>query len=274
MSPSELLFKLKNLPANSPITAEHIISILGALQAPQVISNQEGAYSTWDKEKQINTETLAEWIGESPNRLKQWRYDGYGPKFLKKEKHVAYKVGDVRDWIASRTVQSTTQADKLSFVSAFDNCFVEPIIYHDEQPYSLFESIELLSNDSETNITGFELFITNEKIITSYMNSNFNELENVIDINQKQTYFINGIEQKGTLAHVVAKFPSDNLGEWLPSLLNKGLNFSVVDSNGIQALEFADDNLKTYLSKRELMLKLSSKLPMKNTKGKTEKQQF
>lgn len=35
MTPSELEYKLKNLPPNTPITAEHIIAILGALQAPQ-----------------------------------------------------------------------------------------------------------------------------------------------------------------------------------------------------------------------------------------------
>ena len=263
MSPSELLYKLKNLPANAPVTAEHIIAILGSLQAPQVVSNQEGAYSTWDKEKQINTETLSEWIGEQPNRLKQWRYDGHGPKFLKKDKHVTYKVGDVRDWIASRTVQSTTQADKLSFVSSFENCFVEPIIYHDNLPFSLFESIEILSHDGEINITGFEIFITNEHITTSYMNSDFEELENVVDINKNQTYFFNGIKQSGTVAHVIAEHNLSDMGEWLPSLLDKGLNFDSLNGNGIKAIDLADENLKNYLSKRDLMLKLSRKFPEK-----------
>ena len=112
MTPSELEYKLKNLPPNTPITAEHIIAILGALQAPQTISNQPGAYSTWDNEQLINPEILSQWIGESTNRLKQWRFDGVGPKFVSKAKHVSYKVGDVRDWLNSRTVQSTTEADK------------------------------------------------------------------------------------------------------------------------------------------------------------------
>lgn len=161
MTPSELEYKLKNLPPNTPITAEHIIAILGALQAPQIISNQEGAYSSWDNDKLIDTDTLAEWIGEIPSRLKKWRVDGLGPKFISKAKHVAYRVGDVREWLKSRTVQSTTQADRLSFVSAFDNCLVAPTIYHDEQPYTLFESIELFgSSNGEINITSFEVLIT------------------------------------------------------------------------------------------------------------------
>ncbi|WP_428147018.1 hypothetical protein [Delftia acidovorans] len=266
MTPTELLFKLKNLPSETPITAEHIIAILGSLQAPQTVNHQAGAYSTWDNDKLIDTETLSEWIGEIPSRLKKWRVDGVGPKFISKAKHVAYRVGDVRDWLASRTVQSTTQADRLSFVSAFDDCFVEPTIYHDQQPYSLFESIELFGKDAETNITGFELFITKDDIATLYMQGNFDALENLSNINEQQTYFINGEKQQGTLAHLIARHTAENMQEWMPFLLNQGLDFSAKDGNGKTAFECADDTIKNYLSKRDLMLKLSNKLP---TKGKS-----
>lgn len=266
MTPTELLFKLKNLPSETPITAEHIIAILGAMQAPQTVNHQAGAYSTWDNDKLINTETLAEWIGEIPSRLNKWRVDGVGPKFISKAKHIAYRVGDVRDWIASRTVQSTTQADRLSFVSAFDDCFVEPTVYHDQQPYSLFESIALFGNDDETTITGFELFITKDHLASLYMQCNFDALDGVENINERQIYFINGIEQQGNLAHVIAQHTQKDMQEWLPSLLNQGLDFSAKDNNGKTAFEHADESIKNYLSKRDLMLKLSEKL---ETKGKS-----
>lgn len=68
-----------------------------------VNSSQSFAYSMWDCDKLIDTETLAEWIDEIPSRLNKWRVDGIGPKFVAKAKHVAYRVGDVRDWIASMT---------------------------------------------------------------------------------------------------------------------------------------------------------------------------
>lgn len=111
MTPSELQYKLKSLPPNTPITAEQMIEVLGALEKTNAES-QMHAYSTWDNEQLINPEILSQWIGESTNRLKQWRFDGVGPKFVSKAKHVSYKVGDVRDWLNSRTVQSTTEADK------------------------------------------------------------------------------------------------------------------------------------------------------------------
>ena len=261
MTPTELLFKLKNLPTDTPITAEHIVAILGSLQAPQTVTKQDASYSTWDNDKLINTETLAEWIGEIPSRLNKWRVDGIGPKFISKAKHVAYRVGDVRDWIASRTVQSTTQADSLSFVSAFDGCFVEPTIYHDQQPYSLFESIELFSeSNGETNITGFEVLVTSDPLATAYLSGNLESLLKTDNINQPLSYFTNGVPNSGTLAHLMAKKSVDGLNEYLPDFLDMGLDFSKEDGNGRTAKEYGNDYLNNYLSKRELMLKLTEKL--------------
>lgn len=271
MTPTELLFKLKGLPPDTPITAEHIVLILGSLQAPQTITNQPGAYSTWDNDKYIDTETLAEWIGEPTERLKKWRLDGLGPKFVKKPKHIAYRVGDVRDWMNSRTVQSTTQADKLSFVSAFDDCFVEPIVYHDQQPYSLFESIELFGSNDETNITGFELFITKDEIATLYMSGNFDQLDKVEDLNQKQTYFINGQEQQGTLAHLIAKYPSQFIQEHIGFMVDKGLDFDSEDSNGMKAIDCTNDFIKNILSKKSLFEKFSEKFNLNSSNQKRQK---
>ncbi|HAU4290824.1 TPA: hypothetical protein ACQVKY_005622 [Serratia marcescens] len=264
MTPSELEYKLKNLPPNTPITAEHIIAILGALQAPQIISNQEGAYSSWDNDKLIDTDTLAEWIGEIPSRLKKWRVDGLGPKFISKAKHVAYRVGDVREWLKSRTVQSTTQADRLSFVSAFDNCLVAPTIYHDEQPYTLFESIELFGSNGEINITGFEVLITADPLAMSYLNGNLDDLLKTDDLNKPLSYFINGQAQGGTLAHLMAKTPAAGLNDYLPELLDSGLDFSRKDNEDKTALEYGNDHMNNYLEKRAMMLRFQSKFPKKN----------
>jgi hypothetical protein len=263
MTPSEVFFKLKNLPADTPITAEHIIAILGSLQAPQIIAKQDASYSTWDNDKLINTETLSEWIGEIPSRLNKWRVDGIGPKFISKARHVAYRVGDVRDWIASRTVQSTTQADSLSFATAFDSCFVEPTIYHQQEPYTLFDSIELLNTNGETSITGFEVFMTKDPLATVYLQGDFEAVEQAQDLNAQLTWFSNGKEQQGTLAHVIAKHTADDPQEWLPPLLNRGLNFTAKDSNGRTAFDCTNDFLKNYLSKRDMMLKFSGKFPPK-----------
>lgn len=263
MTPSELEYKLKSLPPNTPITAEHIIAILGALQGPQIISNNAGAYSAWDNDKLIDTDTLSEWIGEIPNRLKKWRVDGAGPKFISKAKHVAYRVGDVRDWLKSRTVQSTTQADRLSFVSGFGGCFVDPVIYHDDQPYTLFESIELFGKDDDTNITGFEVLVTADPLAIAYMNGNLDDLLMTDDLNKVLSYFINGVEQRGTLAHLIAKNPAVSINEYLPELLESGLIFSNEDVTGKTALDYDNHEINSYLDKRDMMLRFQSKFPSK-----------
>lgn len=264
MTPSELEFKLKSLPPNTPITAEHIIAILGALQAPQVISNNAGAYSTWDNEKLIDTETLGEWIGEIPERLNKWRVDGDGPQFVKNKKHVKYRVGDVRDWIKARTVKNTTQADKLTFASAFDDCLVAPTIYHDDEPFTLFESIEIFGRDDETNITGFEVLITNDPQAIAYMQSDLDTVAASHDLNKVLSYFVNGNEQQGTLAHLIARNPAQSLNEYLPELLDNGLNFSEKDGHGRTAIEYGNQELNNYLEKRAMMQKFSAKFPAKN----------
>lgn len=263
MTPSEVFFKLKNLPADTPITAEHIIAILGSLQAPQIIAKQDASYSTWDNDKLINTETLSEWIGEIPSRLNKWRVDGIGPKFISKARHVAYRVGDVRDWIASRTVQSTTQADSLSFATAFDSCLVAPTIYHDAEPYTLFESIELFEGNAEVNITGIEILVTNAPLALAYLNGNLDEVLKTKDLNQSLIWFINGKEQQGTLAHLMARSPAEGLNDYLPELLEAGLSFNTMNSNGMTALECSSDYLKNYLSKREMMKEFSDRFPAK-----------
>lgn len=197
--------------------------------------------------------------------MNKWRVDGIGPKFISKAKHVAYRVGDVRDWIASRTVQSTTQADSLSFVSAFDGCFVEPTIYHDQQPYSLFDSIELFSeSNGETNITGFEVLVTSAPLATDYLNGNLESLLKTDNINQLLNYFTNGAPQSGTLAHLMAKKSIDGLNEYLPDFLDIGLDFSKEDGAGKTAKEYGNEYLNYYLSKRELMLNLAQKFENKN----------
>ena len=114
MTPSELLYILRSLPADKPMTVEEVVNLVSALQPSRTEPDHQAAYSTWDNDKLIDTETLAEWIGEQPKLLRQWRMDGVGPKYISKPKHVSYRVGDVRNWLMSRTVLSTTQADRKS----------------------------------------------------------------------------------------------------------------------------------------------------------------
>ncbi len=119
MTPSELLYILDRLPADTPMTVEQVVNLLSSLQPAKTEPDHKEAYSAWDNDKLIDTKTLAVWIGERPELLARWRYEGKGPKFISKPRYISYRVGDVRKWLNSRTVQSTTEADHKLIATKF-----------------------------------------------------------------------------------------------------------------------------------------------------------
>ena len=55
------------------------------------------------------------------------------------------------------------------------------------------------------------------------------------------------------------------MAEWLPHLLDLGLNFELKDNNEKTAFEYENDSLNDYIRKRELMLSFQSKFGQKKT---------
>ncbi len=102
MTPSDFQEQLSQLPSDTPITAQHILAILAALQ-PKPARDQN--YSQWDNQKIIDQDTLAEWLGESPRTIEKWReVPGKGPAFIKRQgKNVRYREEDVRNWFKKNT---------------------------------------------------------------------------------------------------------------------------------------------------------------------------
>jgi hypothetical protein len=69
---------------------------------------------------------------------------GNGPKFVKNPKSVRYRVGDVRDWIAHNTVQSTREpTTRLSRFGDMWDCFDDPVpaIIINNVPMGFFRSL-------------------------------------------------------------------------------------------------------------------------------------
>jgi hypothetical protein len=121
MTPSEFLYHLKKLPADTPMTATHVAAILETL-TPLLKHQPQTDFDSLPNSKLIDEDALAEWLDESPSSLQKWRLKGDGPKFVKGPKSVRYAVGAVRDWIASRTVISTTEA-QVKGLSKLENLF-------------------------------------------------------------------------------------------------------------------------------------------------------
>lgn len=136
---NEALYKLKKLPKDTTLTAEHILAIIDALEKSQAPKND----SKGKTEDLINEQELADWLGESVSSIQKWRVSGKGPKFIKKPKGVGYRPSDVEAWLESRTVASTTEATMkgIGFIAAI------PVFHHtingQQVRLSLEESVKL-----------------------------------------------------------------------------------------------------------------------------------
>ncbi len=51
---------------------------------------------------------VAAYLGVPELTLKEWRYKGKGPRFVKVGKHVRYRWPDIEDWIRQQSVTSRT----------------------------------------------------------------------------------------------------------------------------------------------------------------------
>ncbi|MBL0941392.1 MAG: helix-turn-helix domain-containing protein [Alphaproteobacteria bacterium] len=59
----------------------------------------------------LTSERLAERWSITPATLKQWRWNGRGPHFLKIGGRVLYRVEDVEDFESQKLRQNTSQTD-------------------------------------------------------------------------------------------------------------------------------------------------------------------
>ena len=57
----------------------------------------------------LTTKPLAERLGVTEGCLAKWRITGEGPAFVRIGRRIAYRPEAVNDWLASRTVNSTSQ---------------------------------------------------------------------------------------------------------------------------------------------------------------------
>lgn len=61
-------------------------------------------------EKLLSTEDVAEVIGRPPRTLRQWRYLGIGPKYLKVGATVRYRARDVEAWLRAQEQEPAARA--------------------------------------------------------------------------------------------------------------------------------------------------------------------
>jgi predicted DNA-binding transcriptional regulator AlpA len=61
-------------------------------------------------ERLLSTEEVAEVLGKPPRTLRQWRYVGAGPKYLKVGATVRYRARDVESWLEAQEREGAVRA--------------------------------------------------------------------------------------------------------------------------------------------------------------------
>lgn len=284
MTPNDFLTQLSNLPPDTPLTAHHLISILSILANDtnkDKVDTVDKPYSSYDREDTITDEVLAKWINKNVNTLRNWRGEGKGPKFIKDSRSVNYRVGTVIDWIKSREVQSTTEADTLKFGSTnYDSIF--PTIYLNHIATPFFETIREDEADyEEMNFTGYEVIMTEKDSLSSLylscceLNIDVDKIITAIldlkalgtDINKLETILINNQAHSITLSHIIAHSPIvyDDYTVLVKDLYNNGLNFHIANNHDKTAINLAEENgnnhLISMIQSFDLYKSLQDKIP-------------
>jgi predicted DNA-binding transcriptional regulator AlpA len=62
----------------------------------------------------LDTDEASSITKQSPRTLERHRVAGTGPRFIRLGRSIRYREADLEDWIAKRTVQSTSEMEARS----------------------------------------------------------------------------------------------------------------------------------------------------------------
>ncbi|WP_459190623.1 helix-turn-helix transcriptional regulator [Ralstonia pseudosolanacearum] len=276
MTPDEFIFKLKNLPPDTTLTPNHLIAVLETIS--HSISKGEDDIDSYPDSKLISEEALAEWIDESISTLQKWRVSGKGPKFIKKPKNIAYRVGDVRDWLDNLTVASTAESHvRLHRLEGiFDGDFFKPtplmICSTQAEPLPFFDSLIVPPEVMEGFVLEYvEYYSAPEENLASWLYNNMaassltdlhqptkRALANGADPNKKAKRVIGDNLMEFGVADLLANFKGSDFGfgELVYLFLDNGLDVSEVKDASEQFIRTFNAHL--------LHNKLEATLPRKS----------
>ncbi|WP_156444536.1 helix-turn-helix transcriptional regulator [Burkholderia sp. MSMB1826] len=254
MTPDEFIFKLKSLPPDTTLTPYHLIAVLETIS--HSMSKGEDKIDSYPDSKLISEEALAEWIDESISTLQKWRVSGKGPKFIKKPKNIAYRVGDVRDWLDNLTVASTAESHvRLHRLEGiFDTEFFPPtpllICSNQAEPMPFFDSLIAPPEVVEGFVMEYvEHYSTPEENLTAWLYNNMaassltdlyqptkRALANGGDPNKKAKRLVGDNLAEFGIADLLANFKGTDFGfgEFMYLLLDNDLDVSKVKDPSVQ----------------------------------------
>ena len=276
MTPDEFIFKLKNLPPDTTLTPNHLIAVLETIS--HSMGKGEDGIDSYPDSKLISEEALAEWIDESISTLQKWRVSGKGPKFIKKPKNIAYRVGDVRDWLDNLTVSSTAESHvRLHRLEGiFDGDFFKPtplmICSTQAAPLPFFDSLIVPPEVMEGFVLEYvEYYSAPEENLASWLYNNMaassltdlhqptkRALANGADPNKKAKRVIGDNLMEFGVADLLANFKGSDFGfgELVYLFLDNGLDVSEVK-------DASEQFIRTF-NAHHLHNKLEATLPRKS----------
>ncbi|UZF16159.1 helix-turn-helix transcriptional regulator [Ralstonia pseudosolanacearum] len=276
MTPDEFIFKLKNLPPDTTLTPNHLIAVLETIS--HSMGKGEDGIDSYPDSKLISEEALAEWIDESISTLQKWRVSGKGPKFIKKPKNIAYRVGDVRDWLDNLTVSSTAESHvRLHRLEGiFDGDFFKPtplmICSTQAEPLPFFDSLIVPPEVMEGFVLEYvEYYSAPEENLASWLYNNMaassltdlhqptkRALANGADPNKKAKRVIGDNLMEFGVADLLANFKGSDFGfgELVYLFLDNGLDVSEVK-------DASEQFIRTF-NAHHLHNKLEATLPRKS----------
>ena len=68
-------------------------------------------HATTDRDQLVDRDTAAKELAVKKSTLEAWAARGRGPKFIKVGKAVRYRLSDLDEWLASRTVDPGAATD-------------------------------------------------------------------------------------------------------------------------------------------------------------------
>ncbi len=275
MTPDEFIFKLKNLPPDTPLTPNHLIAVLETIS--HSMSKGEGDIDSYPDSKLISEEALAEWIDESISTLQKWRVSGKGPKFVKKPKNIAYRVGDVRDWLDNLTVASTAESHVR--LHRLEGEFFRPtplmICTNEAEPIPFFDTLSIPPERAEGFVLEYvEYYSTPRENLAAWLYNNMGlsslsdlqqtikeALANGADPNRKAKRLVEDKLIKYGVADLLAAFNGldHGFGELLYLLLDNNLD---VSADSLTVKEPTEQFMRT-VNAHQLRQKLQRTLPKK-----------
>ncbi|VWB11705.1 hypothetical protein BPS26883_00382 [Burkholderia pseudomultivorans] len=275
MTPDEFIFKLKSLPPDTTLTPYHLIAVLETIS--HSMGRGEDDIDSYPDSKLISEESLAEWIDESISTLQKWRVSGKGPKFIKKPKNIAYRVGDVREWLDNLTVASTAESHvRLHRLEGiFDAKFFPPtpliICSSQAEPMPFFDSLTAPPEAVEGFILDYvEHYSTPEENLAAWLYNKMGSasladlhkpmkeaLANGANPNRKAKRVIGENLVEFSVADLLATFKGTDFGfgEFVYLLLDHDLDVSDVKDPSVQLMQAVNAH--------HLHHKLQSTLPQK-----------